>query len=83
MVTKEEVDNKLRGLADFRKACLRNGFLVPDLKSRICTREFLQEVRAGQCFVPKIEGLKSGVCVEPPSNEVVRNELVAVIQNGI
>ena len=83
MVTKEEVDQVVVTVEDFQKACLRNNFFVPKYKSRLCTREFLQEVRSGRCYVPKISELKPGICAEPPSNEVVRAELITVLQNGI
>ena len=40
-------------------------------------------MRARKCYVPKISELKPGICAEPPSNEVVRAELITVIRNGI
>ena len=56
---------------------------MPEHKSRLCTREFLQEVRNGKCYVPKTNDLKAGFCPEPPSNEVVKIALIEVIEAGI
>ena len=83
MVSKQQVDTKVHNVQDFRNACLRNGFLVPEHYSRLCTRQFLQEVRSGECFVPKISELKCAPCPEPPKNEEVRDELCKVIRSGI
>ena len=83
MVSKSQVNQKMLDVQDFRNACIRNNFLVPKHNSRLCTREFLQEVRAGQVFVPKVTELKCAPCPEPPCNDIVRQELINVLQNGI
>ena len=32
---------------EYYGACIRNGYRVPDFKSRLCTIQFLKEVRSG------------------------------------
>jgi hypothetical protein len=31
----------VKNTKDYHAACVRNGYLVPDLKSKLCTKEFL------------------------------------------
>jgi predicted transcriptional regulator of viral defense system len=53
MIRFASAKEKILTLSDFHEACTVNGFRVPKLSSRLCTREFLQEVRAGLVYVPK------------------------------
>ena len=70
-------------IKEFRDACERNGYLVPEAKSRLCSREFLQDVRTGKVFVPKIKELKCAPCPNPPILETIRSELLLCLRTGI
>ena len=72
MISQQQVDSKIQTIHDFREACLRNDFLVPALKSPLCNRMFLQEVREGTTFVPRITKLKCASCATPPTIAVIR-----------
>ena len=70
-------------IKEFRDACECNGYLVPEAKSRLCSREFLQDVRTGKVFVPKIKELKCAPCPNPPILETIRSELMLCLSTGI
>ena len=52
---------------DYHAACMKNGFRVPNINSKLSTLEFLQEVRLGKTYVPKFVDLKVSPCPYPPS----------------
>lgn len=83
MVTMNDAAAKVGAKKDMHNACVRNGFIMPTLKSKICTWRFMNEVRLGLVYVPKHDNVKRGLCPERPSEQVIRNELVRVIQAGI
>ncbi len=56
---------------DYHAALVRNGYRVPDLKSPICTKEFLMQVRSGEVAVPKIGDIKLSACPEQPTISVI------------
>jgi hypothetical protein len=74
-----EVSNFVRGVRDYHDACLRNGLRVPDLKSRICTIDFLKKCRTGEIWVPKFEILVVRPCVNSPTAKQIQIELVSVL----
>ena len=73
----------IKNTKDFHAALVRNQFRVPELKSPICTKEFLIEVREGKVFVPKIHELKLASCTEPPTIQMIQEELIRVIEAGL
>ena len=83
MISQQQADSKIQTIHDFREACLRNDFLVPALKNPLCNRMFLQEVREGTTYVPKIKELKSALCVTPPTIAVIQQALIDCLQVGI
>jgi hypothetical protein len=52
---------------DYHAACLKNGYRVPHINSKLSTLEFLQEVRLGKVYVPKYCDLKVSPCPYTPS----------------
>ena len=57
----------VKNTKDYHAAMVRNGYRVPDLKSALCNKEFLMQVRSGEVYVPKIVDLKLSPCPEPPT----------------
>ena len=83
MLDQDQVDLKILSVKDFRQACLRNNFYVPAGNSQLCNRQFLQEVRLGTTFVPKIDCLKFTICSRPPTLQLIQAALVECLENGI
>lgn len=73
----------VKNTKDYHAALVRNGYRVPDLKSPLCTKEFLMQVRSGEVYVPKIGDLKLSACPEPPTITVIQNELIRIIETGL
>ena len=76
MISKQQIDSKIATIHDFRNACYANDFLVPTAKSALCNRIFLQEVREGTTYVPKVSELKLAACPNPPSISVIKLALI-------
>ena len=69
MISQQQVDSKIQTIHDFREACLRNDFLVPALKSPLCNRMFLQEVREGTTSFPRLRP-SNALRVPPPQQSL-------------
>jgi hypothetical protein len=41
------------------------------------------QVRSGEVYVPKIVDLKLSPCPEPPTIQIIQNELIRVIETGL
>jgi len=57
---------------DYHNACVKNGYMMPHVKSSLCTLEFMKEVRTGVTWVPKLVDIKLAPCPYPPSVEDIR-----------
>lgn len=73
----------VKNTKDYHAALVRNGYRVPELKSPLCTKEFLMQVRSGEVYVPKIVDLKLSPCPEPPTIQIIQKELIRVIETGL
>jgi hypothetical protein len=65
---------------DLHTALIRNGFLMPRLKDRLCTYAFMTEVRLGKCFVPRVQNLQKVLCADKPTEKYIRAELITLIK---
>ena len=68
---------------DYHHACVKNGYRMPHVKSPLCTLQFMKEVRFGETWVPKLTDVKLAPCPNPPSIEIIREELVRLIEANI
>ena len=68
---------------DLHAAMIRNHFLMPRLKDRICTFAFMTEVRNGQCFVPRLTQLVKVACADKPTEKFIRAELISLIKKNV
>ena len=83
MLTLAQTLQVVKNKKDYHSALVRNGYRVPDLKTSLCTKEFLLQVRTGEVFVPKLVDLKVSACPEPPTISAIQAELIRVIENGL
>ena len=63
-----KVSTLIKSKEHFHKACVANDFFMPDGKASICTMDFLKDVRAKNCWVPKLSEMSFRACVYPPTN---------------
>ena len=68
---------------DYHNACVKNGYHKPNVKTALCTLEFMKEVRTGVNWVPKLTDIKLAPCPNPPSTDDIRPELVLFIEANI
>ncbi len=83
MLSMNQTLQVIKNTKDYHAALFRNGYRVPDLKSPLCTKEFLIQVRSKEVYVPKLTDVKLSPCPEPPTVIVIQAELVRVIENGL
>ena len=57
----------------------RNGLFLPKLTSKICTRDFLRQIKAGTTYCPRYADLKLLPCPKKPSSNAVQEALIALI----
>ena len=67
MISKINLSASVRNKKELYKACLRNGFIMPSMKSSLCTIDFMFEVKAETMYCPTISDLKGRkACPDPP-----------------
>lgn len=83
MLSLQQTLTVVKNVKDYHAACIKNGWFVPELKSALCTREFLLQVRAQEVWVPKLEQIKLAPCPYPPPIGVIQQALVDFIDSNI
>ena len=72
MLSREQVAEVIRDRETFYNGMLRNGWVLPNKKQSICTLDFMQRVRAGEIYCPRVEHIKKpAICVTPPPKETL------------
>lgn len=72
MLSREQVAAVIRDRATFYDGMLRNGWVLPAPKQSLCTLDFMQRVRAGEIYCPRVEHIKRPpVCLTPPPKETL------------
>ena len=82
-LSQDQVTAVCRSKADLHQALLRNQFLCPRLQDRICTFKFLNDLRLGNVYNPKLSQIVKCVCANPPSEEFIRHELTRLIEDNV
>ena len=52
MVDRQRVDDTVHNMKDMYEACIRNGFVMPKFKSKLCKWDFLRGVFRKEIYVP-------------------------------
>jgi hypothetical protein len=47
MINSQQTRSVICSKEEYYDVCIRNGYRVPDIESRLCTIQFLKEVSAG------------------------------------
>ena len=80
MISQSQANIAVQNVKDFHEAARRNGLRVPALKSRLCTRDFLQGVRAREIWTPTDQSIVVRQCPRPPSVQIIQMELVRSVE---
>ena len=66
----------VRNKPQYHETMGRNGWLLPKRNSRLCTLEFMQLIRDGKIYCPKLKDEnKTAVCFTPPPKEILMDKL--------
>ena len=83
MISSSQAKTMINDKKSYHSGMQRNGWVVPNIKSRICTIEFFEAVRKGLVYCPRYDQLIMKPCPDPPSKTQANEELVRVINDGI
>ena len=76
MLSREQVAAVIRDRYSYYDGMLRNGWKLPGRKQSLCTMDFMERVRAGEIFCPRVEHIKRpAVCVTPPPKDVLVDKI--------
>ena len=63
---------------------LRNGWVLPAKKQSICTLDFMERVRAGEIYCPRVEQIKRpAICLTPPPKETLIEKIDIACANRL
>jgi hypothetical protein len=79
----EEVKESIMRLSDFHEAMVRNGWRVPAPKSKLCTRQFLMEVKQGTTWCLRYDQMTTRGCPKPPATDVICAAILETIQSNV
>ena len=71
---------KISGTAMLYELMTRNGFFLPNLKSRYCTQKTLLKIRDGVYWCPRQDMVITRLCTRPPSVHVLIEKLHQYLQ---
>ena len=75
-LTIEEAKSTVKTKEQTFNAMVRNRWFLPKLKSSIVTQDYIKGVREGKLWCPKYDHLKPLPCPDPPSKEILMEEVV-------
>ena len=64
-----------------RNAMISNNYFMPTENCALCTITFMDEVRLGKTFCPRLNKMVFMHCGFPPSTETLRNTIIGVIRD--
>ena len=80
MISKIQLAESVRKKKELYKACLRNGYVMPSMKSTICTIDFMFEVKATKIYCPTVAQVRGRrACPDPPDVESLKQFIVVAV----
>ena len=75
--------DRIGSAAELYEALTRKGFVLPAFSSELCCLSFMQDVLHMKVYCPTIKEYKKHNCVDPPKKEIVRDELIGLIEKNM
>ena len=63
-------------------ACIINKFRMPDLKTSLCTNEYLLGLKDRKCYTPYLHQIVYTPCANPPPVPALHKMLINVIESN-
>ena len=80
MISRINLAGAVRNKKELYKACLRNGYVMPSMKSSLCTIDFMFLVKAEKIYCPTNETLKGRkACPDSPDLKTLLTFITAAI----
>ena len=82
-ISREQLAQLVRDKRGYYEACVRNGFIMPSFNQRIVTLDFLNGVRAGTIYCPKVGQVADAkLCARPPTKEMLVAEIAKNVKQA-
>ena len=75
MLSKAELEKKIRNREHRYESLLRNDYFPPSIKSSICTKAWMEKVRFKEIFCPKVSSIRLRNCPQAPGRETLLDML--------
>ena len=77
MISQEQFGKYVKNRAHLYRSFVQNGYFLPvNMKNTFVSMKMLKEMYMGKCHCPLYSDIKFLPCPEPPSAEVLRDEVV-------
>ena len=77
MLSRGQVATMVRDKETYYNGMLRNGWLLPAPKQSLVTLEFMERVRLGQVFCPRVGQVRAPPpCVTPPPKRILLDKII-------
>ena len=80
MIKLHDAAKIIRNKNDLHDALQRNGYRMPELKAKVCTREFLLDAYIQSIWLPRLNEVCLSPCPTPPPQKEIHAELVRTIR---
>ena len=70
---------QVSSLKQYHEILVRNGWMLPPLKSPFVTLEYLHGVRQQKYYCPRYEDVRLAPCPQPPQRTAILNAIVALL----
>ena len=81
MISHEQFGKHVKNRVHLYKSFLKNGFFLPiNIKNPFVSMKMLKEMYLGKCHCPRYTDMKFLPCSDPPSAEILRDEMVRIIE---
>ena len=79
-VTHAQAALLVRNKPTYHEAMMRSGYEMPSVNCALCSLEWMQAVRAGECYCPKSTDVKAWKkCFSPPTRQILMDKLKSVL----
>ena len=77
MISRQQAASVVTDRLTYYDGMIRNGWLLPAPKQSICTLDFMQRVRKGEIYCPRVDEVKvPPVCITPPPKEILISKIM-------
>ena len=83
MISQDQFNKLVKNRTHLYKAFTRNGFFLPvNINNTFVSKKMLVDIYMSKCHCSKYNDMKFLSCCDPPSAEILRDELAGIIEEN-